>query len=493
MNFKQLPQPFFLAVNHNSGESPAHNRLLCADAKYRRGFAKIESSFLPPPTALPEKSHLTLARASLQQTLSWHRRRGNSDARLQAAIAPELQEVRAALEKLESCVVRIAAFGLVGRGKSAVINATLGRNAMPVGPLHGVTRYPQTVRWVAPSGKAQLELIDTPGLDEIDGEERAQLARETAARADLILFVVAGDITRLEYEALCELRQAHKPLLLVFNKIDLYPDCDRASIYRQLQALGSGSSGRRLQKLLSPEEIALVAAAPAPVRVRVERADGSTSEEWETPPPQIANLRRKIHQILNREGRTLLALNALSQAQAAQERLAATTIAAREARAEEIIWQHAKYKAIAVAVNPIGVLDVLGGAIADLLLIRALARLYGLPMTNFEASKLWQKILVSSGSLLVGELGTSLLFGLGKSAMMLESPGLLPSLAGAAIVQGGIAGYGTYAVGQATKGYLERGCSWGPLGPSTVMREILERLDADTIAYRLRQDLSRSL
>lgn len=446
---------------------------------------------------MSETSHLTLARASLQQALSWYRRRSSGDAPLQAAIAPELQQLRAALDKLDSCVVRIAAFGLVGRGKSAVINATLGREAMPVGPIHGVTRFPQTVRWVAPSGKAQLELIDTPGLDEIDGAERAQLARETAARADLILFVVAGDITRLEYEALCELRRAHKPLLLVFNKIDLYPDRDRASIYRQLQALGSGSQSRHLQKLLSPEEIALVAAAPAPVRVRIERADGTVAHEWETPAPQIGDLRRKIHQILNREGRTLLALNALSQGQDVQERLAATAIAQKEGHAEETIWQYAKYKAIAVAVNPIGGLDVLGGAIADLLLIRALSRLYGLPMTNFEAGRLWQKMLVSAGGLLAGELGTSVLLGLGKSATALtgalESPSLLPSLAGAAIVQAGVAGYGTYAVGQATKTYLERGCSWGPLGPSTVIREILAGLDADTIAYRLRQEIGRGL
>lgn len=446
---------------------------------------------------MPETTHLTLARASIQQALSWYGRRRFGDTNLQAAIAPELQQLRAALDKLDACVVRIAAFGLVSRGKSATINAILGQKVMPTGPVHGVTRYPRSVRWMAPSGKAQLELIDTPGLDEVDGEERAKLARETAAQADLILFVVAGDVTRLEYDALCELRKAHKPLLLVFNKIDLYPDRDRESIYRQLQALGSGSSGRRLQKLLSPEEIALVAAEPAPIQVRVERADGSISHEWETPAPQIADLRRKIHQILNREGRTLLALNALSQAKAAQERLAATAIAEREARAEEIIWQYAKYKAIAVAVNPIGVLDMLGGTVADLLLIRALARLYGLPMTNFEAGRLWQKILVSSGSLLAGEIGTGLLLGLGKSATAvagaLDNPGLLPSFAGAAIVQAGVAGYGTYAVGQATKIYLEKGCSWGPLGPSTVMREILDRLDAKTIAYRLRQEIGRQL
>jgi len=52
-------------------------------------------------------------------------------------------------------------------------------------------------------GKVQVELIDTPGLDEIEGQARAQMARDVVRQADLILFVVAGDITRTEYQALC--------------------------------------------------------------------------------------------------------------------------------------------------------------------------------------------------------------------------------------------------------------------------------------------------
>jgi hypothetical protein len=343
-----------------------------------------------------------------------------------------------------------------------------------------------------------VELIDTPGLDEIQGETRAQMAREVASQADLILFVVAGDITRTEYQALCELRQAQKPLILVFNKIDLYPDQDREAIYRQLQQLGTGSpKDRRLQKILSEDEIVMVAAEPAPLEVRVEWPDGEVTYEWETPPPQVDELKQKIFNILNREGRSLIALNALFQARNAEASIAKKTLDLRKAEAEDIIWRYTKYKALAVALNPIGVLDVLGGAVADLALIRSLSRLYGLPMTSYEAGKLWKKIVLSSGGLLLGELGSSMLLGLGKSASAavstIDSPSGLTAFAGAAIAQAGIAGYGAYTVGQAAQLYLEQGCSWGPLGPSTVIQDILNQVEPNTILYRLRQELGQQL
>ena len=44
------------------------------------------------------------------------------------------------LEKLDQSVVQIAAFGMVGRGKSSVLNALLGRDIFVTGALHGVTR-----------------------------------------------------------------------------------------------------------------------------------------------------------------------------------------------------------------------------------------------------------------------------------------------------------------------------------------------------------------
>lgn len=444
----------------------------------------------PKPANSRQESHFTRARSSIRRALSGH------STRIRALLRPEIEVLNESLEKLNQGIIRIAAFGLVSRGKSAVLNALLGQKILQTGPLHGVTQWPRSVRWMPDnSGKVQVELIDTPGLDEIEGQARAKMARDVARQADLILFIVAGDITRTEYQALCELRQAQKPIILVFNKIDLYPEQDRELIYENLQQLGAGSSGARsLEQLLSPDEIVMVAAEPAPLQVRVEWPDGKVTYEWETPPPQIDELKQKIVSILNREGRSLLALNALVQARDAEENIARKTLELRDKEAEDLIWQYTKYKAIAVAVNPIAFLDIIGGTVADLALIRALAKLYNLPITSYQAGKLWKTILLSSGGLLLGEMGSSFLWGLGKSASAIaagENPSNLTTYAGAAIAQAGIAGYGAYAVGRAAQVYLERGCTWGESGPNTVIQEILNQVESNTILYRLRQELQQ--
>lgn len=441
-----------------------------------------------------EETHLNRARASLRQALSWYgylRKSGqlSFNPELAGLVKPELEVLNATLSKLDSNLIKIAVFGLVSRGKSAVLNALLGEKILQTGPLNGVTQWPRSVRWQPAGGKVIVELIDTPGLDEIAGESRAQMARDVARQADLILFVVSGDITRTEYQALLDLRQAQKPLILVFNKIDLYPDTDRGAIYQNLQQLGAGHPQG---KPLLPDEIVMVAAEPAPLEVRVEWPDGRVSYEWETPPPQIEELQETLLKILNREGRSLLALNALLQAREAEAAIAQKTLDLREQEAEAIIWQFTKYKALAVALNPIAVLDVLGGTFADLALIRALARLYGLPMTSYEAGKIFKTILMSSGGLLIGELGSSFVLGLGKSTAAIASgdnPANITGFAGSAIAQAGIAGYGAYAVGKAAQVYLAKGCTWGELGASTVIQEILSQVDQNTILYRLQQEL----
>jgi GTPase SAR1 family protein len=53
------------------------------------------------------------------------------------------------------------------------------------------------------------------------------------------MFVVAGDITRTEYQALSELQAGCKPLILVFNKTDLYPN----QVSQHRECLGSGVNG----------------------------------------------------------------------------------------------------------------------------------------------------------------------------------------------------------------------------------------------------------
>lgn len=469
------------------------------------------------------------ARDSLRQTIDRYipqlelTRSDTDELKRQAAVKAGIDQLTTLLNKLDSTLLRVAVFGLVSRGKSAVLNALVGEKILETGPLNGVTQWPRSLYWTPSTSEGEtnlkIELIDTPGLDEIEGAERGQVAQDVAQQADLILFVVAGDITRTEYTALQTLHETRKPLLLVFNKTDLYPDIDRQAVYDNLQQLKFQIASDEDPEEKDPEEeesntttikttvkasdvpivddIILVAADPAPLKVRVEWPDGHVTEEWETPAPEIEPLTTALVNLVQAEGSTLVALNTLHQANQVNTNLAKATADLNQTAADNIILQFAKYKSAAVALNPVAVLDLLGGVASDLVMIRNLAKLYGFPMTSFEASKLWQAIVRSSGTLLLSELGSGLLLGIGKSGAalwsMIDGSAGLTAYAGAMGAQAAAAGYGTYAVGQAARVYLEQGCSWGPQGIKTLMQTIVENANTDSVLERLQQEVRLSV
>ncbi|NJK63226.1 MAG: GTP-binding protein, partial [Synechococcaceae cyanobacterium SM2_3_1] len=243
----------------------------------------------------------------------------------QLGLETDLKDLQAFLEKLEEDRIHIAAFGMVGRGKSSLLNALLGHTVFHTGPTHGVTRTWQQAAWVLEENVvvntafgSQLILIDTPGLDEIAGEARAEMAQRVARQADLLLFVVSGDLTRVEYEALAQLREEGKPMLLVFNKIDQYPDMDRRLVYEKL-------CQDRVKQLLTPAEVVMVAASPrVPQPVYLE--DGTVMAQLVQAPAQIEPLREKILEVLQREGRSLIGLNTLLFANRLQQEVIATKL-----------------------------------------------------------------------------------------------------------------------------------------------------------------------
>lgn len=471
------------------------------------------------PAVKPAYPLVEQARESLRQTIDRYipqlelTRSDTDELKRQAAVKAGIDQLTALLNKLDSTLLRVAVFGLVSRGKSAVLNALVGERILETGPLNGVTQWPRSIYWAPTVSEEKptlkIELIDTPGLDEIEGAERGQVAQDVAQQADLILFVVAGDITRTEYTALQTLHKTRKPLLLVFNKTDLYPDTDRQAVYDNLLRLKSQLAvNKELEEKDSisvdqqpdipvVDDIILVAAEPAPLQVRIEWPDGRTTEEWETPPPEIEPLKTALIKLISTEGPTLVALNTLHQANKVDANLAKTTTELNQTAADDIILRFAKYKSVAVALNPVAVLDILGGVTSDLMMIRNLAKLYGFPMTSFEASKLWQAIVRSSGTLLLSELGSSLLLGIGKSGAalwsMVDGASGLTAYAGAMGAQAAAAGYGTYAVGQAARVYLEQGCSWGPQGIKTLMRTIVDNAKTDSVLERLQQDVRQSV
>lgn len=445
----------------------------------------------------PQESHIQLAKTSISQTIAAHQQylETSLPRDLEAPLTEDITRLTKIIDKLDRLVVRIAAFGLVSRGKSAVLNALMGESLLATGPLNGITREPRSLTWNPKAGLAQLdsavlktegvtiELIDTPGLDEIDGGDRARMAEEVASQSDLILFIISGDLTVVEYEALCSLRIAQKPIIVAFNKIDLYPDKTREEIYQNLLNLSSDGDG--LSTLLTDEDIVLIAAAPTPEQVRIERTDGQVEYIWETSPPRIADLQDRILTLLNREGRSLIALNALTQTRTVEFSRRDAIFATRNLEADSLLWQYVRTKAIAIGFNPFWWLDWMGGLVCDLAMIRSLSKLYGQPMTSYEAGELLITIALSSGGVLASEIFGGMVLGFGKAV---EPPGF-GAFGGVGLVQGAVAGFGAYRVGLAAIAYLERGCSWGEMGASTVIRQILNQVDHATVLHRLRQEL----
>lgn len=441
------------------------------------------------PAAL-QQQHYDRARQCLANTWAWY---SNPDryhphsppVGLGDSLRRDLQRLRSAGEKLDQQIFTIATFGLVSRGKSSVINALLGQRLLETGPLHGVTQWPRAIAWQRTRDNLQVEMIDTPGLDEIAGEARAEMAREVAQRADLVLFIIAGDMTRTEYQALRQLGELGKPLLLVFNKIDLYPDRDRQSIYQQLLRLGGSDP---LGRWLSPEEVILVAAQPQPQRVRFDFADGHSEEQWTTPDPQIAPLTARLQQVWAQEGRSLMAVNALHQGQIALQHLAQATLQSSSPAAQPLRDRHLQTKALAIALCPIPLLDLGTGFLIDLLLIRNLAKLYGLPMTSHGAIPAWRKIFFSSILLLMAEVAGQWI-AWGQFSQLAENPLAIGPFLLAAAIQGGTALYGGQMVYRLSQKYLAQGSSWGISGPSTTLQSILRDIPPQTLLHRLRQRL----
>ncbi|MFO5441292.1 MAG: GTP-binding protein [Dolichospermum sp.] len=410
----------------------------------------------------------------------------------------EIHDLETMLDKLESMVVQIAAFGMVGRGKSSLLNALVGEEVFVTGPLHGVTRDAQMVNWsiseevlgtlkatLPSNGQSQVELIDTPGLDEVDGETRAALAEQIAKQADLILFVIAGDMTKVEQLALSQLREVGKPIILVFNKVDQYPETDRITIYKKIR-------DDRVRELLSPAEIVMASAAPL-VRIAVQNSDGTRGVKLKKGKSQVEELKLKILEVLHREGKALVALNTMLYADHVNEQLVERKLIIREENANQLIWKAVITKALAIALNPVTVVDILSAVIIDISLILGLSKLYGIPMTENGAVKLLQKIAVSMGGIGASELfanlglsGLKTLLGISTTATAGMTIGPYLSIA---ITQAGVAGVSSYGIGQVTQAYLANGANWGPDGPKAVVKQILSTLNETSILNRIKDEL----
>jgi small GTP-binding protein len=397
---------------------------------------------------------------------------------VRAEFSAEFEEIETISRKLRQEEIHIAAFGRVGVGKSSLLNALLGKNSFSTSPLHGETRREARESWHTLK-EGHLVLIDTPGIDELEGGEREELARNISKRADLILMVCEADLTDSEFRALKELRDGGRTLLLVLNKSDRYNASELEVLVLRLR--------ERCAALLPPERIITAAAEPRPETVIRTREDGSEEEFQRRRSPDISTLQEMLWELLEKDGKSLAALNAAMFASELDQKVASRIVQVRQAVAEKIIRNYCLGKGLVVALNPVPVADLLAAAGTDIAMIIHLGEVYGFSLSRKEASKL----LLTISAQLLALMGAYWGMNLVSSALKTASAGLSTVLTAAA--QGALAWYATYLTGKMAETWFSKGKSWGKTGPKDTARSILESLDRDSLISAARDDISQKL
>lgn len=399
-------------------------------------------------------------------------------ATVRDTLAEDYQQVQMLVDKLEHGHIHIAVFGRVSVGKSALLNALLGQSQFDTSPLHGMTRTAQLANWQEYAA-GSVYLIDTPGINEIQGEAREQLAQAVAARSDLVLFVVDGDLTEIEWQALVFIVQQNRPVILVLNKVDRYTQAQCQLLLDQLRL--------RTQNLIHPDCVVTTTAHPREQIVVERDAEGQEREVYQTPAPDTQALRELLFKTLEAEGKLLAALNASLFAGQLSDQVARRLTETKRLLADQLIRTHCLVKGVTVAFNPVPVADLLAALAVDVFMVINLGRLYGMPVSRAEAGRLIRKI----GAQMVLIMGSVWAVNLLASLLKTTSFGLSTVLT--ATAQGAVAYYGTYIVGQAAERYFAQGKSWGKDGPKVLVQTILNSLDRDSILEQARHDIMTRL
>ena len=416
------------------------------------------------------EANVDLAKESLTQLLD--------DSRVPDSVRnllrDDYQKLRGMLDKLEKGHLHIAVFGRVSVGKSSVLNALLGKQTFSVSVLHGETKTEGIAEWQEVDAGG-VYLIDTPGINEIDGEERERLAHEVANRSDLLLFVIDSDLTDVELSALKIVANAQRPIILVVNKADQYNEAEILKLRTIIH--------KRVKNIIAPENIVFSAASPSQQTVIYVDDDGNEKETVRQRPVDIINLKSRLWDIIEAEGKTLTALNASLFAGNLSEQLGERLLVARKELGEETIHMYCAGKGIAVAINPIPVADLLAAAAIDVSMVIHLSKIYGLPMSKTEAGDLIKTIAAQMLVL----YATFWAIHFASSALKIGTGGLSTVVTG--VAQGAVAWYGTLIVGRVAEDYLVKGKSWGDGGPKLIVQSILDSLDSDSVMSEAKEEI----
>jgi GTP-binding protein EngB required for normal cell division len=277
----------------------------------------------------------------------------------------ELQELAA---RQQSGSIHLCFFGEISSGKSSLIKALVPKADVVISPVGGSTIDIRHYRWRDDSG-TQILLTDVPGTGGLEGE-LDEIAVEEAQRAQIVLFICDGDLTRNESQAVQWLLALGKPLVLVMNKSDRYSREEQALLMeRLLDHIGDlGSEFDRDQV------VAVSAGGDVDV---IERKAGSESAVRRHRPADIGVLVVAINRLLEGGLESLDVRRDRAVFRLAAEKLAEAEVEYRDLRAQQIIRSSTRKAVVGAlaAVSP-GTDVIIQGYIGTAM-TRELCKLFG--------------------------------------------------------------------------------------------------------------------
>src|SRR5262249_54118240 len=147
-------------------------------------------------------------------------------------------------------------------------NALAGRKLFETSARGGTTVVRGEVSY---DDVGNVVLVDTPGLGEVGGRAHAEVARDAARDADLVLLVVESALRREEMDVLRGLHRMKKRMVICLNKSDILSDASREEILEQIREQATG--------IVEPCDVLAVRAEPARRCRTVILADGTEHEK----------------------------------------------------------------------------------------------------------------------------------------------------------------------------------------------------------------------
>ena len=314
------------------------------------------------------------------------------------------------INKLEKKEMQISVYGRVGVGKSSLLNALIQKQVFPTDIINGKTKtfksFKSNTRFKALN---KVELIDSPGIDEVNNSIKEKINFNRILDTDLILFVIDSDLTRIDLNSIQDLLKNNKPILIVLNRCDQWTPKETKLII--------SSINKKLSFCEQKIKISLVASSPREAKIK---PDGTVRSEPKMPKVKI--LKNELKDIIDKSGELLLCINSLRIADQFYKLLKENRLLKKKEEAQSLIGKYASFKASGVAINPFLMIDLLAGVAFDSALIIQLSKLYDLKVSGPSARQLVRKLSLQNSLLGGVQIGIHISLNILKQIFILAAP-----------------------------------------------------------------------